>query len=61
MLRAALVTGEDPQSLVLRTAGVVERLCIREGNLLVVCAVHDQEWAPHFLHDAVELERLEPF
>src|SRR3954464_12490663 len=61
VLGAALVTGEDPPRLLLRAAGVVKRLCIRQRNLLVVRAVHDQEWAPHFLHDAVELERLESF
>src|SRR6266481_2088236 len=59
VLRAAFLAGEDAQRLVLRAAGVVERLRIPEWDLLVILAVHDQERATHLLHHAVELERLE--
>src|SRR5262245_65450296 len=60
VLRAAFLAGEHAQRLVFRSAGIVERLRIAQRNLLVVLAVHHQERAAHFLHDAVELERLEP-
>src|SRR5262249_62138177 len=60
VLRAAFLAGEHAQRLVFRPAGIVERLRIAQRNLLVVFAVHHQERAAHCLHDAVELERLEP-
>src|SRR6516165_758324 len=60
VLRAAFLAREHAQRLVFRPAGIVEPLRIAQRNLLVVFAVHHQERAAHFLHDAVELERLEP-
>ena len=61
MLRAALLRCKYAQRLVGRAGRVVERLRVFERNLFVVLAVHDQERTAHFLHHAVEPERLELF
>src|SRR5262245_54422851 len=53
MLGAAFLAREHAQRLVLRSAGVVERLRVGERDLLVVGAVHNQERAAHLLHHAV--------
>src|SRR5262249_10281843 len=58
VLRAAFLAGEDPQRLVLRSAGIVERLRVSERDRLAALAMHPKERAAHLLYAAVELERL---
>src|SRR5262245_64298770 len=50
VLRAALLGGEHAQRLVLRAAGLVQRLRVADANLHVVFAVHHQGRAANRSH-----------
>src|ERR1700704_1697181 len=55
----AILTGENFQLLVLRLDDVEHFSRVVDRNLLVILAVHDEEWAGNALSDRLKLKLLD--